>query len=56
MYDPSTQGVEVVSWLQRARWYATVATLADGDLLVVGGMQQVTRACALTSLRRLPCQ
>lgn len=41
MFDPATRQLETVAWLQRARWYASVATLADGNLLVVGGMQQV---------------
>ena len=41
VFDPATRQLETVAWLQRARWYASVATLADGNLLVVGGMQQV---------------
>jgi hypothetical protein len=43
VFDPPTQRIETVAWLQRARWYATIATLADGNLLVVGGMQQVAQ-------------
>ena len=27
--------------MSRGRWYPSVTVMADGDLLIVGGMQQV---------------
>lgn len=41
LFDPATQTYQVVGEMERGRWYPTVNVLADGDLLIVGGMQQV---------------
>ncbi|DBA68157.1 TPA: hypothetical protein ACH3X2_013911 [Trebouxia sp. C0005] len=40
VFDPATQTYQVVGEMERGRWYPSVTVLADGDLLIVGGMQQ----------------
>lgn len=42
VFDPETQTYRVVNNMERGRWYPSVTVMADGDLLIVGGMQQVT--------------
>ena len=45
LFDPDTQSYRVVNTMERGRWYPSVTIMADGNLLIVGGMQQViTRA------------
>ena len=39
--DPSNQTITTVGYTDRGRWYPTVMTLADGNILVVGGVQMV---------------
>ena len=41
VFDPLTRKIELVAELDRGRWYASVMTMADGNLLVLGGVQQV---------------
>ena len=51
VFDPVTQTYEVVGEMERGRWYPSVNVLANGDLLIVGGMQQAsTLACTIDSL------
>ena len=41
VFDPVTRKIELVAELDRGRWYASVMTMADGNLLILGGVQQV---------------
>lgn len=41
VFDPVTRKIELVAELDRGRWYASVMTMADGNLLILGGLQQV---------------
>ena len=41
LFNPSTQNYSVIAEMDRGRWYPTIMSLPDGNLLVVGGMQQV---------------
>ena len=43
VFNPLTRDISVVSKLERGRWYPSVMTLSDGNLLILGGMQQVRR-------------
>lgn len=47
VFDPANQTITTVGYLDRGRWYPTVMTLADGNILVVGGVQMV-RVAALS--------
>ena len=42
--DPITQIYTYIGRMPRARWYATPAVLPDGNVLIVGGSQQVSNA------------
>ena len=42
VFDPTNQTYRVVGEMERGRWYPTVNVLADGNLLIVGGMQQAS--------------
>ena len=42
--DPITQIYTYIGRMPRARWYATPAVLPDGNVLIVGGSQQVSIA------------
>ena len=44
VFDPNTQKYSVVAEMDRGRWYPSVMTMADGNLLIIGGMQQVLQA------------
>jgi len=44
--DPTNQTITTVGYTDRGRWYPTVMTLADGNILVVGGVQMVSAAAA----------
>ena len=44
--DPTNQTITTVGYTDRGRWYPTVMTLADGNILVVGGVQMVSAADA----------
>ena len=54
VFDPVNRTIEHVATLQRGRWYASVMTLSDGNLLILGGIQQV-RQSPLTQ-RAMPHQ
>ena len=41
LFNPSTQNYSVIAEMDRGRWYPTIMSMADGNLLVLGGMQQV---------------
>lgn len=45
--DPITQNYTNIGRMPRARWYATPAVLPDGNVLIVGGYQQVGHAPTL---------
>lgn len=40
--DPITQKYSLIGHMPQARWYATPAVLPDGNVLIVGGYQQVS--------------
>ena len=40
-FDPVAQSYKVVANMDQGRWYPTVGIMADGNVLIVGGMQQV---------------
>lgn len=40
IYDPVTQTIETVAQMDRGRWYPSVMTMSDGNILIVGGGQQ----------------
>lgn len=40
IFDPNTQQYRVVGEMERGRWYPSVMVMADGNLLILGGMQQ----------------
>ena len=42
VFNPNTQKYAVVAEMDRGRWYPSVMTMADGNLLILGGMQQVS--------------
>ena len=44
LYDPATQTYKVVANMERGRWYPSVTIMADGNLLIVAGMQEVSSA------------
>ena len=39
--DASNRSYSVVGEMQQPRWYPSVVTMADGNQLIVGGIQQV---------------
>ena len=41
LFDLETQTYRMVNTVSRGRWYPSVTVMADGNLLVVGDMQQV---------------
>ena len=46
--DPNTQESALVATMQNGRYYPTIATMPDGNVLIVGGYQQVsTRICSM---------
>lgn len=51
VFDPVTREIELVATLQRGSWYVSVMTLSDGNLLILGGVQQVSAS----SLQGEPC-
>ena len=42
IFNPATQNYSVVAEMDRGRWYPTIMSMADGNLLILGGMQQVS--------------
>lgn len=42
VFDPANQTYRVVGEMERGRWYPSVTVLANGNLLIVGGMQQAS--------------
>lgn len=56
LYDPATQTYKVVANMERGRWYPSVIIMADGNLLIVAGMQeQVSRLHQLHLESRQEC-
>ena len=49
LFDPDSQTYQVVNTMDRGRWYPSVTVMADGNLLIVGGLQQV-----MTSVTIIP--
>lgn len=47
VFDPVGRNYSVVTDMGQGRWYASVVTMADGNLLILGGIQQVSKACQL---------
>ena len=52
--DPITQIYTYIGRMPRGRWYATPAVLPDGNVLIVGGSQQVSILCIARSLEAPP--
>ena len=42
VFSPISQRYSVVAEMDRGRWYPTIMVMADGNLLILGGMQQVS--------------
>lgn len=42
VFDPATRTYKVVGEMERGRWYPSTNVLANGDVLIVGGMQQAS--------------
>lgn len=42
IFDPFMETYQVVAEMERGRWYPSINVLADGNVLIVGGMQQVS--------------
>ncbi|DBB11708.1 TPA: hypothetical protein ACH3X3_005878 [Trebouxia sp. C0006] len=40
IYDPATHTIDTVATMDRGRWYPSVMTMPDGNILIVGGGQQ----------------
>ena len=41
VFSTVSQNYTVVAEMDRGRWYPTIMVMADGNLLILGGMQQV---------------
>ncbi|KAL0048178.1 hypothetical protein WJX82_009358 [Trebouxia sp. C0006] len=59
VFDPTNQTITTVGYTDRGRWYPTVMTLADGNILVVGGVQMeaggwATKPSASSSMHATP--
>ena len=44
-YDPTSQSYAVVANMDRGRWYPSVMIMADGNMLIAAGMQEVMAHC-----------
>ncbi len=51
--DPISQSYTLVGHMPQARWYATPAVMPDGNVLIVGGYQQVSHSTTTWGCRRL---
>ena len=38
VFDPAHRNYSVVNELPRAKWYPSVVTMADGSVLIIGGI------------------
>lgn len=45
----NSQSYKLAATMQQARWYPSVVTQADGNALIVGGMQQVFSSIGVSS-------
>ena len=66
-FDPEAQEYSIVNVMDRGRWYPSTTVMADGNILIVGGMQQASNChvtlttvhgycCSSTCRRSLPEQ
>ena len=49
-FDPEAQEYSIVNVMDRGRWYPSTTVMADGNVLIVGGMQQASNCYFMLSI------